>query len=618
MISMDTTNPLKVLSFQKKKLGDKKFDDNQHLKWFATWDKEHDAYVIHSEHKRNLVWTSAADYKKVVTNGVFNLSVYEHGNEKQLWRRAGSDTGSFFIYPFEAGVDKNCKGFDIWNAKFKVLELDSCNFDIDTETWGGKKSQLWNFVESNPVPILPRKTKSIVQIHNVENGSMMIYNKAPTEEHELTSIAFDAKDGMHSWWILESIDNHTVIHSFADPDMVWGLTKGKDGIYHLKLEKYIPGDQRQLFKHNKKIESLNAKLMEGEKAISLTSHKIDSAGFEQNNDTKQQKWKTLTVAHQKIFPANFVIEFKQGKKTIGAVLKSGEHITTRKSGADNTEWVATAMNNGHVIRSKNNRNLVWTLLNLPLLGGDLKTPPHDSIILSEYFPGDPNQIFQLSEEDSKKKLDGIFLRTPKNFHESFNSIGVVQWQLEMSKSGKLFTGHVNKKRSNINRFKIVIKSRDNDFPTSNYFSIFSIIAKKSLAVQGSMGGTYNNEDLVTIQTTNEDDRRQQWYAVRLEGTKRSRKGYFICSRMYNNYCWTLSENLDTIKLRQLGTKGFYISSLGRKENQIFEFDPKKKHIMPVPIKNEKPKTLDLFKNLIKAGTNVFLNTNVNGKINQNY
>lgn len=299
-----------------------------HLMWFADHNRKLDAYVIHSELKRNLVWT----FNPKAKNGMkFYLDVYRYGDRRQLWRKSDTNisNSSFFIFNIDETVTEAYM-MDIWNSKFNVLSLDQCNFDITFEGWGGNKNTLWSFdfpidpgyptvcipKTGDPecpdphIPIYP-VFRNIVQIHNKvgNDKKMIIWNTAPTEEKTLLAVPYDhkvspKKAGMESWWWTEKIDKYFVIHSFSDPDMVWSLFReklvrtennGKKSLmkvkYHLKLEKFIPGDQRQLFYYVSSHGFINAKLEHTDgSTISLFTSKGHGTFIKKSYKSNKFKW----------------------------------------------------------------------------------------------------------------------------------------------------------------------------------------------------------------------------------------------------------------------------------------------------------------------------------------
>jgi len=274
-----------------KPLGRSKITFSQHF--MASYNSEHKAWVIHAREKKNKVWTSSKDF----TNSAHNyqlpyqnitLEDYVPNNKKQLWRRTKVDGDvseqPFYIYNLQGNVNPCQKSTKFNHADLFVLDYNTCS--ANKAPYGTKfkktKKQRW-FLHIAPYCIpyveccpngdaLPCDDKRdlIVIGHKDSEGaeSALTYgSSAPSEAQPATYVKQNLKD-KRQWWFREVQDEGGfVYHLYNSPDMVLSYyRRNESGTVvdrFLTVEKYIPGDHRQLWlediedKDSKNIKTLN-------------------------------------------------------------------------------------------------------------------------------------------------------------------------------------------------------------------------------------------------------------------------------------------------------------------------------------------------------------------------
>lgn len=271
---------------------------------------EHEkAYVIRTRMKRNLVWTAG---EKISTNAFkvqnfeMKLEEYVVGNKKQLWRKTqpASSFGHHFspVYIFnvaDATQTPGCfpsKGFK--HASANVLDYDQCHQPfpkVYNTMYKKTKKQRWLIHELPHCKVTSEccpdgsappceNMKDIVEIYTLqakivdgkmvgaEKTSVMFGGEHPVETVSTTTVKMD-EGNRKQWWWREPLDHDGIVfHLFDSPDMVLSYLKetptkeidpkkkekdsSGDEFRYLALEKYIPGDKRQLWIENQEQKKL--------------------------------------------------------------------------------------------------------------------------------------------------------------------------------------------------------------------------------------------------------------------------------------------------------------------------------------------------------------------------
>merc|ERR1712151_910653 len=110
--------------------------------------------------------------------------------------------------------------------------------------------------------------RDIFVIHDQHRRRMVTIPYWPQEQTDLWVENYNKHNTKRNWWWVENVNEHIVTHSYYAPDMVMACVNAKHNAV-LQLEKYIPGDKRQMFNRNAGLHNLSCVATKNSKVLSL-------------------------------------------------------------------------------------------------------------------------------------------------------------------------------------------------------------------------------------------------------------------------------------------------------------------------------------------------------------